>query len=1103
MSGSLPGSARGLAAGGGPPSRIAEDISVLNATEFLIRRAISRVDASPFLAHCYIRKENVEKGHCSFRKFINGRSGLFTEVFRRWPLTSVWNFAIALSEDYGEDGHAVYPVLERVFGVSIVGTVRNDISRSFRSVCRKYGLCFDGSDRLVNDYLAQAGIANSQLHHVAKAFLSAERAFGSPNVDSTAALNRWEDDALHFLPPGINIPRMVLEVDQSAYYAFLFARFRQRESARNEFEKLFFEEITKASNSTSGGQRVQAAPRPSLIWNQDGLALSLPRLEGRLSVSIGSDTRKLRGGQHWQLPIPWPSHIDWGLADHSERLSIFPSAQCMLVFDQEFGKLVGKIDSASSREQSVDAREIVVAAASPFSVNGEPAYRVGLEGYAIQCPLAPNGAILRIGSQDVKITSKPRPRIWIETGIVAKGPKGPLLSEGSSFGIEMGDLNGEDCELAFSVDGGDEFIVPITMSLEALYATVELPAYASITDLASVRAELRQRNSKRALVRYKAWLWPGLRGLRDGIIFDSDTVPSNYSADYSRHAVTTQAGQICLESDTAYESAILTFMVGSERVDFEIPRPGISLSYTDVDGRSLPLKVGETLIVRQEDKAGSLSVRCPDRNATLTVRGRLEAQAFKRTATRVLSLADLMAPAPRDDVIIEAPQFASVPIVLARIVPAAAPTSFSLTRRGEALILKIEMPTTVDAVRFSLEDETGLRHEYDCALTHLPVPNGTPIWLNANLDFENIDRFLVSIDLRHFTSDLFLATISVRPSGTDSFRPLRNLRGDIYAIVLARTSAARFDEPVDPASLHERFPTLSAWMCQCFAQECWDHSGNVLMNRWMSAGNALTDSSQGLGLLLSCAHAPQQPGMARSWVPLAHPLQIVPSLYGAPPASFMRLAADVSEGSEHLALLAETAGRTIPEIHQAVEISPAFLMAFYNFAEAQVSNVPLHGFNFKKYKQLVGQLDTNPGERWFWRPGDQLLGPAHYGAALGRLIERLFEAGLGEEGSNEARIRTASTLAHAASRFNEKTLDTPQGIEISHDIFEFIPSLISGFARSSRQGRARDYFERMSSILGWSHREVVSHASFLIRLAPELLAFYLLLWELSSEREAS
>jgi hypothetical protein len=39
--------------------------------------------------------------------------------------------------------------------------------------------------------------------------------------------------------------------------------------------------------------------------------------------------------------------------------------------------------------------------------------------------------------------------------------------------------------------------------------------------------------------------------------------------------------------------------------------------------------------------------------------------------------------------------------------------------------------------------------------------------------------------------------------------------------------------------------------------------------------------------------------------------------------------------------------------------------------------------------------------------------------------------------------------------------------------------------------------------LGRQYRRVIGDAAFLIRLAPELLAFFLLFWELESERPLS
>ncbi len=1075
-------------------------IRTLGVAELVIRRKQALAEATPFLAHCELEDTDRIRFATAFKTFLHRDAERIPEAFRRWPLVSVWNFAAALSQVYGEDGHAVYAVLERTFTVKLAGNVRSRISHAFRSACRKHGLCFDGSG-LVRDYLAQAGIANSQLHHVAKAFLLAERAFGLPPYENTAALNSWEDDAVHFLPVGVQIPRMVLEVDQTAHYASLFARYRLQETPRNEFEKRFFDAIEKAQRELVGSRyQAQTVPTPLLIWNSNGLALALPKVEGRISVSLDGNTRKLRGGQDWPLSTPWPAHVDWSIGDHVERLPVFPSDRHILAFDSDLGRLAGQIDTTRETDFTVDAREIMLVARTPFSADGEPAFEIGLNGYAAYCQLGPTGIIVTTGTRTVRVIAKPKPRIWAQTGAVAKGQKGLLLAGQSSLAIEFGELENEAFDLALAIDGREQ-IIALTAASDARAAIHDLSAQSiDIDRVVAIKAELRLRDSNRALVRYKAWLWSGLRELRDGLIFDSDRRPTNYAPEHSRHIIFDDSGRLCLDGDAAYDTATLSFLVNQERIDFEIPRPGISLTFTDVEGRSLPLKLGETLVVGDEDKGGSIRLRCPDRNAKLNVRGRLETDAFRRSTTRVLSLADLMSPAPRDKITIERSAAGSIPILIARIVPASAPVAFKIERRRESLTLALQLQIDIDAIRLSLEDETGGRAEYDCALRHFPVPNIAPNWLRATVDFENTKRILVTVNLNEFQDEFSLASLAVRPVGTESFRPLRNLRADTYAFAIT----PRGDEAEAPnaTDVSRRFVSLNSWMCRCFAQQSWDHIGPLLMSRWMDAGKQVAEMPEQRSLLLASAHLPPEPGAAKSWVPLAHPLQILPSLYASPVTCFRSLAENVSEGSEELALLAETAGKSIPELHQALGFSPAFLMAFANFDEARRKNRPLRGFNFERYRQLFQTLDTDPSARWFWRPGSELLGPVHYGAALGRLIDRFYDAGLEEEGSNDARIRAANALAHAASRLHEPTLPPPIGIELTHGIFEFAPFFISGFAYASRHDAAADYLHRLAGRLERPYRAVIGDASFLIRLAPELFTFYLLLWELTSERQS-
>jgi len=898
---------------------------------------------------------------------------------------------------------------------------------------------------------------------------------------------------------------MVLEVDETAHYAFLFTRYRQSDKARNGFEKLFFDELGKAERSVSCEYRKsETIPRPFLIWSETGLGLSIPKLEGRLTLAIGNDLRRLRSGQVWPIPFPWPASVTSKFGNHENHIDVLPSDRHLLVFDNETGRLVATADPARGSSVFVDARKVTLVANSRFNISGELSYEIGSGGFASYAVLGSNPVAVQIGSYELKVQSKPKPRLWIEAGSVTKGTKGHLLVDDARIGIEFGGIDESDFDLAFSW-GRTETVKPITKTSSSEFACFDLSNLdVAKKELLPLSIELRLRGSNRALVRYKAWLWPGLRQLKDGYIFDSDTIPENLSLDHSRHITCDSSDRLCLDMTSAFEKAILAFSVGNGRVIFDITRPGISLSAIDAEGRSQPLKIGDTIVLRDEEKGGSLIIRCPDNWAALDVRGRKEPHAFKQTSTRVLSFADLLCPSHSDEIILQRSEPASLPIALARVVPAISPTKFSAGRWRDALKIKIGMQTEIDAIRLTLQNENGDSTEFENALSFRPVESRPPDWLSANWDPDDARLVVVQADLDRLPAGLSVATISVRPTGSDTFRPLRNTRGDCFAVAL-ESSVPAYDAA---DALGDRFMVANAWMNQCYAKESWDQLGSQIQSKWKALGTELIEKAGGLPLLLLAAHQPLPIGTSKSWVPLAHPLQIFPSLYESPARCFSTLTTYSDDGAEHLSFLAETVGKSIQEIHRTICLWPFFLPSFENFRQAQESfketrynNVILQGFDFEKFKQSFMAMDNDPGARWYWRPGDELLGPAHYGAAFGRLIDRLYEAGLEDEGGNDARIRAATTLARYSEKLKPSVLPLPRGlVEDPHAILEWVPYFFSGFARACRTGSAEGYLQEIAREMDRPYRSVIGDASFLVRLAPELFAYYLFLWELV-ERE--
>src|SRR5690606_9812485 len=125
------------------------------------------------------------------------------------------------------------------------------------------------------------------------------------------------------LPPSINVLRRAILWDETAWHAALFARMRQDPEAfvpAIEFERVFKEvldqRLIEARPTSRRGGSEALAPRPRLHWQSGGLVLRLPRSEGRIRLWLDDAHRplRLRGGEDWTLPQPWPRELRWEIS---------------------------------------------------------------------------------------------------------------------------------------------------------------------------------------------------------------------------------------------------------------------------------------------------------------------------------------------------------------------------------------------------------------------------------------------------------------------------------------------------------------------------------------------------------------------------------------------------------------------------------------------------------------------------------------------------------------------------------------------------------------------------------------------------------------------
>ena len=245
---------------------------------------------------------------------------------------------------------------------------------------------------------------------------------------------------------------------------------------------------------------------------------------------------------------------------------------------------------------------------------------------------------------------------------------------------------------------------------------------------------------------------------------------------------------------------------------------------------------------------------------------------------------------------------------------------------------------------------------------------------------------------------------------------------------------------------------------------------------------------------------------APGWVPILHPLQFAPDLYAAAPQAFASLAASNDPGVAELAALAalDTARlRDLSHLHAAV------FPGFENWKQANETGARLEKFDPGRYFQFLKVFDTDPAAGWFWR-GTPLLGPDHWRAAHLRLVERLDAAGLflddtAEEGPNSRRQGSLQRLMHAAWSLAPEKL-RPPAPRRSHESEEpaqvdlWGSALLSGFARASRLNEVPKYLDALSARASIPVAQALTSTAFMLRLAPELFAFHLLLWQIAKER---
>lgn len=1085
--------------------------------DFLISRRRQEAGAPPFIGLIPLDETTRERAVERTRQFLGGRPDRLKALFRDFPSLAAWLVTYSLSEGYGDAGHAVYPHIADILRVPLdYQPHRKVLFRSFCSVCDRFGLPTRGFDRDVDVYLLHAGVSQAQLPHLIDAFLRQEAAFGPPPVETTALLNRWEDDALYFLPPAVNVLRRAILWDETAWHAALFARIRQDPEAfvpATEFERSFkevFDQRLKETRPTSSrGGNEALAPRPRLHWQSGGLVLRLPRSEGRIRLWLDGAQRplRLRGGEDSTLPQPWPQELRWEISGQTGQLEFLTQGGCA-AFDRITGHYLREIPRGSV-DIELDSTDIVLLARAPFSIAGEPALEPETDSFVGFAMLGPRPVALNLDGVQTSLRARPRRRLSLAGDEIASGPRGTLHGRSARLRIETGLGHSERRAVRVTLGVQSRLVeVPISDDGFGDVGIAELLAgfaEAEAEDPVRLRMELMAPGTDGAAshgsgITHAAWVWPGFDGT-DGIVFHSKRQVRNLVQDECLHVGRDDQGRLCLEPGGGYSVARVVFKIEGVHVSFDLPWPDVSVSRRRAEGSVAPLPLGTRLSVGEDDRFDTISIRCPDQKAQLIVRGRREQRPFYGGLTRSLAVRDLLTPASDERVLLRRGNGSEV--LLFELVAALAPQAINLLPARSAVRLQLKFGASVDAVAVEVEGETGAVVFAEAALRHRPVATRRPDWFHAEVSDNDAHSLELTIDTDWLDDGPRLARLLVRPEGRDGWRPLRNSRGDSFAVAIANPAA---DGLVQDGELQRRFEALSRWLSDCYAAECWPTLERALVPRWQELGRRLRELRGGDGAVMRAACLPPPAHTAPGWVPILHPLQFAPDLYAAAPQAFASLAASNDPGVAELAALAtlDTARlRDLSHLHAAV------FPGFENWKQANETGARLEKFDPGRYFQFLKVFDTDPSAGWFWR-GTPLLGPDHWRAAHLRLVERLDAAGLfiddtAEEGPNSRRQGSLQRLMHAAWSLAPEKLRPPaprrsQESEEPAQVDLWSSALLSGFARASRLNEVPKYLNALSARAGMPVAQALTSTAFMLRLAPELFAFHLLLWQIAKER---
>ncbi|MHB2165627.1 hypothetical protein [Alsobacter sp. R-9] len=1068
---------------------------VLQSATHQLRKQLNSADASPFLGHHALEAALTDRVALAIKTIVQGDQERFVNLFRTFPLVSAWFTVSSLATHYGHEGHLeIYGPVARAIGANTIDpSIREALSKCFRAACFKYALPLPppGQHDRTEDYIVQAGAAHAQLPELARAFIRAERDHGPPPLDDTAQLSVWSLQAISFAHVGMTRLRRVIQYDTAGYHAAAFERVRRAQVANTPFESKLLEAVKRASEDIKPSSSVVVAP-PNLSFLGGELALELPRGANAVMLGLQARERLLLPGERLALPDPWPEHVFWSVGDGTPASMPVVGSSEGLAFDASDGRLLRRFPLTNG-ETSVDATAVNIISRTRFQVDGDESTTIGRDAEAHYLELSSKATVTTKHGTVILVPSG-RPRLLFHEVPIAVASSAALIACPDRVGVTAhADTLKEELEVlaehpALSVP----LRVPVRFNGSEWCADLkDLPRSGVFGRL---RLSLVQRQQLRPLARTSAWLWPGLRELVEGMVFDALAVPGNLDIQGCRN-VTIVDGKLGLDVRSNYASAQICFRdKDGSPVIFDVPRPGLGLSIVARDKTERALALGSEVVISGELDS-TLVIRSSDRAAELDVLGRKERSPFLAGPERRLSLASLLTNSGHQEVRYAPYGDWNLAYTIATVVSGTVPQAITIEGQSNRKKITWRFRQKLSAIQVIGHNlVSGAREEITCRLEDPP----NDIFVTRFSRSQDGRVGSVELDPRRLGAGVWRIEFRAQFEGEARWGPLINERADEFSIAMSGSVETRQEEDPDSAIVERETDALM----RCYAVECWPSIETTIFADWRRRVSRLSATDDGRRALLAASAAVPPPYSSPSWVPIVHPLEVVPDLYEAPARDFAVFSEANSDAGDHLqkvALLARC--KIVQDARDLFPLTPMFLISFANVTRAKQDTwVPLRGFDFERFKSLCSLYSVDQLGR-FWTPRREWLSLEHHSWCCERALNRLQRAAPEGSETNLQRLPAATRIALKLERGRlSSALPVPDEISGSSALIGALPAVLSHFARACQYKRSASFWDDVRNdaepALG-----VRRSIAFLIRLAPELFAFYLILWGLVAMSE--